>query len=72
MKTLFSLITAIVFPVLVMAQTNVDRAAAMLDSLATVRMNDLKMSPNLKFRRGQGRPGAKRFQRFTMANVENC
>jgi len=49
MKNLFSLIAAIIFPFIAMAQTNVDRVAGVLDSLTTFQMNDLKMSPNLKF-----------------------
>ncbi len=61
MKFFFSLVAAIVFQFTVMAQTNVDRVAGALDSLATLQTNDLKMSPNLKFGEVKGDPTQKGF-----------
>ena len=61
MKNLFSLIAAIIFPFIAMAQTNVDRVAGVLDSLTTFQMNDLKMSPTLKFGDVNGDPTQKGF-----------
>ena len=61
MKNILSLIVAILFPFIAMAQTNVDRVAGILDSLTTFQMNDLKMSPNLKFGEVDGDPTQKGF-----------
>jgi alpha-mannosidase len=61
MKNPFSLILAIIFPFIAMAQTSVDRVAGVLDSLTTFQMNDLKMSPNLKFGEVNGDPTQKGF-----------
>ena len=48
MKNLYTLFAAMIFPFILMGQTNVDRIASALDSLATFQINDWKMSSNLK------------------------
>jgi alpha-mannosidase len=56
MKKFFPLIAVIIFPLIALGQTNVDRVAGALDSLATLQMNDFKMSPNLKLGEANGDP----------------
>ena len=55
------LTAAIVFPLVVLAQTNVDRVASALDSLSTFQMTEMKMSPNLKIGEVRGDPTQKGF-----------
>lgn len=61
MKNLFSFIAAFFFPLILVAQTNVDRTTAVLDSLASVSIDDWKMSPDLKNGEIKGDPTQRGF-----------
>ena len=61
MKKPLSLIAALMFPLIALGQTNVDRVASSLDSLATCQLSDWKMSPTLKNGEVSGDPTQKGF-----------
>ena len=56
MKKMISLCAVLIFPVVLMGQTTVDKVARALDSMAIFQMNDWKMSSNLKYGEVTGDP----------------
>ncbi len=48
MKNFLSCIAVMIFPFVLISQTNVDKVTSALDSMSTFSMNDWKMSPDLK------------------------
>ena len=48
MKNFLSCIAVMIFPFVLISQTNVDKVTSALDSMSTFSVNDWKMSPDLK------------------------